>query len=412
MMKTLRHTQAVIFVLILAILIFASTGFCDDTLVATETGNVGIGTNDPGNELDIKSNATGSSVLTIERSGTAGTEPNIFSVSEDASGNAGMSLNQSDGTTAIHLNAGSGDSYINNGGNVGIGMNDPAVRLNIKSGATPSNVLAIENSGTIGTGSNIFIVREDGNGGGRLYLKQSDGTTAIQLTADNASYINSGGRVGIGTSSPVHDLDVVDSNHVASIRAQSTVSAAKLFLDAASGTTSRIYFDEGGESKFQLYHDANREVMALAEHYDTPTETVAWYPNGNMHISGTFYQASDERFKEDIHALKTSASSPLDDIKKLRGVTYKWQDKEKDKSRQIGLIAQELEAVYPEMVSTDEDGHKSIAYSRLTVPLIEAVKELKTENDSLSSRLDAMEKENAALKARLEKVEKKLFQQK
>jgi len=56
-------------------------------------------------------------------------------------------------------------------------------------------------------------------------------------------------------------------------------------------------------------------------------------------------------------------------------------------SRQIGVIAQELEQEYPELVVTDDKGMKSVEYAKITAILIESVKTLKTENDALKSDL-------------------------
>ena len=75
---------------------------------------------------------------------------------------------------------------------------------------------------------------------------------------------------------------------------------------------------------------------------------------------------------------------------KLQGVNYFWKTKEfPDKqftdTKQIGFIAQEIEKIYPEVVMTDKDGYKSVDYSRLTPVLVEAIKELKKENDRLKA---------------------------
>lgn len=59
---------------------------------------------------------------------------------------------------------------------------------------------------------------------------------------------------------------------------------------------------------------------------------------------------------------------------------------------QIGLIAQEVEKIFPQLVSTDDNGFKSIAYDKLSVLLLEAVKELKAENDQMNARLERLER--------------------
>lgn len=110
---------------------------------------------------------------------------------------------------------------------------------------------------------------------------------------------------------------------------------------------------------------------------------------GDANLVGTLKENSDINLKEEIKPLERS----LDRITKLRGVNYKWKDKRRrgDK-KQLGLIAQDVEKVFPEAVSEDTAGMKGIAYSRLIAPLIEAVKELKSENDELKERVAALEK--------------------
>ena len=62
-----------------------------------------------------------------------------------------------------------------------------------------------------------------------------------------------------------------------------------------------------------------------------------------------------------------------------------------DHAEQMGVIAQDVQAVFPQLVRTDTDGQLSVNYSGVVAPLIEAVKDLKAENDALRARLDALE---------------------
>jgi hypothetical protein len=82
-------------------------------------------------------------------------------------------------------------------------------------------------------------------------------------------------------------------------------------------------------------------------------------------------------------------------------------------SRAYGLIAQDVEQVLPELVATDGDGYKAVDYSELPLLTIQAVKELKAENDALKTRvadLEELKTENVALKQRLTEIEKLLTQ--
>ncbi len=112
----------------------------------------------------------------------------------------------------------------------------------------------------------------------------------------------------------------------------------------------------------------------------TPTEKL--HVSGNGLFTGTVTAScgvlvcSDIRYKKNITPLTNS----LHNVLSLEGIHYDWDsqkfpDKAFNDKRQIGFSAQELELIYPEMVHTDDDGYKSVDYSRLTPVLVEAIKE-------------------------------------
>ena len=88
---------------------------------------------------------------------------------------------------------------------------------------------------------------------------------------------------------------------------------------------------------------------------------------------------SDERLKKDIKTIEGA----LDKTKALRGVEF---TRIADDSRSIGVVAQELEAILPELVLTDDEGMKSVNYAQITGLLIEAVKELSAKVDKLENK--------------------------
>lgn len=108
-------------------------------------------------------------------------------------------------------------------------------------------------------------------------------------------------------------------------------------------------------------------------------------------IAGTC--SSDRRFKRDI----TPFASMLGKVAALQPVHYRWRAaefpaKHFSDAPAVGLIAQDVEEVLPELVVTNDDGYKAIDYSQLPLLTIQAVKELKTENDLLKSRLAEVER--------------------
>jgi len=100
---------------------------------------------------------------------------------------------------------------------------------------------------------------------------------------------------------------------------------------------------------------------------------------GNLTVSGDIVSNSDERLKSNIRPIENS----LDIIKQLNGKRYI-----KDERESIGLIAQEVEKILPEMVltSNDEGNIKSVNYQNIIAILIEAIKEQQKQIDSLQTR--------------------------
>ena len=109
--------------------------------------------------------------------------------------------------------------------------------------------------------------------------------------------------------------------------------------------------------------------------------------NGNIKATAFFY-SSDLSLKQNIQPLLSS--SALESILQLHGISFRW----KDNNRQsLGLIAQEVEKVYPELVATDAStGLKSVQYGNLIAPLIEAVKEQQVQIESLKAKLKKTER--------------------
>jgi FtsZ-binding cell division protein ZapB len=128
---------------------------------------------------------------------------------------------------------------------------------------------------------------------------------------------------------------------------------------------------------------------------------------GNLNIAGILTQNSDARLKKDINTLEGA----LKNVTKMRGVSYHWKDESRTSAKQIGVIAQEIESIYPEFVSEDNNGTKSVNYAQMTAVLIEAVKELNAEIASLKETNEILKTEvsNAKqLEDRLLQIEKLL----
>ena len=101
------------------------------------------------------------------------------------------------------------------------------------------------------------------------------------------------------------------------------------------------------------------------------------------------FGSSDERLKDNI----TPISEPLYKLSKVGGYTFDWNDKQDTyKGHDVGVIAQEIEEVLPQVVTTRGNGYKAVKYEKIVPLLIESVKELKREVDEIKQKCDCLNK--------------------
>jgi hypothetical protein len=148
---------------------------------------------------------------------------------------------------------------------------------------------------------------------------------------------------------------------------------------------TRIINDRDGRLSIYGAADSPRLVLGISGDVEA---------TGDIRANDVFVN-SDARLKTDIAPVPDA----LGKLQKLRGVAFKRLDFEESSGRpnnrrsSIGVIAQEVEDVFPELVDSHADGGcKAVKYSGLTGVLIEASKQLKQENDELRQRIDALEK--------------------
>lgn len=227
---------------------------------------------------------------------------------------------------------------------------------------------------------NVFITSNlyEQKGGG-IELRDSIGDTSITLEGNTGIGNFKNAAIGQQTNGIVH-IYGEDNTTINNLRLQLEVRP--------DGLGSSFGFIEMKDASF------NTSVSI-----DGSTGTIT--------AIGTV--TSDKRFKKEINTLENSLSNTL----KLRGTSYFWKDENKTPKRQIGVIAQEVEEVYPEFVHTNDEGFKSVNYAQMTAVLIEAIKELNAkvenlekENETLTTALN----ETKELSKKIDKLEKLLLE--
>ena len=204
------------------------------------------------------------------------------------------------------------------------------------------------------------------------------------LVGQTSNYVN------ITSGSTTGNVFNITKDGVVAIGTTNTSTEANLFL-GAKGT------DEGGQLIFQK--GTSQASASMLDNYQntlrvlTGTDTTSVrmdlelsHVTQNLRIFGDViaYASSDKRLKTNIQPIE----NPLDKLNQISGYTFDWDDKitvHGHEGHDIGVIAQEIEEVLPEVVTTRDNGYKAVKYEKIIPLLIEAIKELKAEVDSLKS---------------------------
>ena len=181
---------------------------------------------------------------------------------------------------------------------------------------------------------------------------------------------------GVATSTLAGPMSANDKAKLDTIANGATNTAAPYY-------TSAISVGDGGLTQRNFTTTLKNKLDGIATgatsySSNQATNTTSNVTFGSVYSSGNVTAYSDVSLKENINTI----SDALSKVTKLRGVSY---DRKDTKQKGIGVIAQEIEKVLPEVVETTE--YKSVAYGNIVGVLIEAIKELKTEVDDLKKEL-------------------------
>ncbi len=267
-----------------------------------------------------------------------------------------------------------------------------------------------------------------GNGTGPLSLDSVDRAIAIgynaKVACSNCAVIGGTGedavKVAIGTSQPDRELTIsdVDENGDAVISLKASNSSSRemiLGVNQSSGgilsmqTNNDLFFRTNGTNRMVIENDGKVGIGTTAptEKLDVdgnvrfrqvPTlpvltdgsERVLYINTDGTLVRATSGTISDRRLKEDIKELQGA----LDQVTKLSGYSYYFKS-DSSQTRQIGVMAQELERAYPELVIEDPDsGYKRVQYPQLTAVLIQAIKEQQQQIEMLQEKVQALENQD------------------
>lgn len=253
-----------------------------------------------------------------------------------------------------------------------------------------------------------------------LVLVLAGSAIAGWVTSGNNMHSDVPGRVGIGTSNPKCKLDVTASS------SDSTGEWVPAIYGRNEGAGDGVY----GWSRWRhgVYGVTKSEAVDLAGVYgwnqgtgnirnyggyfkadgDAGVGVYGWGKGHDFFAAGPgtdYGSASSIRWKSNIQPI----IDPLDKVLRLRGVYFDW-DEQHGGQHDVGMIAEEVGAVLPEIVSFETDGQYTTGmdYGRLTALLVEAIKALNEQTVELQDRvseLESLRQENADLRDRIDRLE-------
>ena len=296
---------------------------------------------------------------------------------------------------SLQLGSNTGNTIIQElSGRVGVGTNAPAYKMHVVGDRIRLGNTKLSTAKTIDLrtdGTAVDIMANNAN----LFLGSATGNTIIQ---------GFGRRVGIGTGSPDAELHIVGTENNGT-----TTSTLKISNDVHS-----MLFDgnemDGANNQSLHIQNHSKGNLYLVNGGGSITVGDVTTVSAKLHVAGdlrcfNLFTNSDRRYKTDIRTVE----SALDKVLAMRGTSYDFAadqiPADYKAGKQVGFIAQEMQAVMPELVKTDAEGMMSVNYIGVIPVLVEALKEQHEVIEEKETRIAALEAQNTELKDRLARIE-------
>jgi hypothetical protein len=210
----------------------------------------------------------------------------------------------------------------------------------------------------------------------------------------NAFTILRNGNIGLGNvntpNAPLHFNNALQNRKII------------LYQDVNINDDHRYYgFGiQSGILRYQTDATNASHVFYAGTGATTSNELFRIQGNGNAILAGTLTQNSDATLKKNIEPIADAGAM----LSQLNGYRYQWKDENADTEKQLGLLAQEVQKVLPELVKEGENGKLGVNYSGLIPVLLEALKAQQSLNEKQQAMLDKQQAEINTLKKNLSQI--------
>ena len=246
----------------------------------------------------------------------------------------------------------------------------------IASNVVDEDNLKVSNSPTNG----YFLSAQSGNTGGLTWAAPpagySDSDVDAHLATATVNLDTSNDRLGIGTSSPQTKLQIEHTTNgfLTFKRSSPSSGTGEFAINIESTSQPTFAFDSTANLIFGTSTDPSAQSGFTERARITNTGVVQ---------AATFNATSDATLKTNIETIE----NPFSILKAIKGVSFDWID---SGGSAEGVLAQDVERVLPNAVSTDEKGKKSVSYNNLVGVLIEAVKSQQKQINKLKDKLNGL----------------------
>jgi len=367
-----------------------------DNMYAIPPGNVGIGTNSPLAPLDVRRSAPGTNVV-------AG----IFANPSDAADSA-VSLDLTLGTALPTVWRITASDYSMEFTNAGILY--PAITISSTNHVGMSNGLSVFGSdepaifSAVGMVPLILITGKHG----LVSFGEDYGIYAWggQKAAYFQGNVQVAGKLGVGTSNPQNELHIVGL-------AKFELPTGSISVSTPGGWPGIISYSSNGHRRDIIVDDSSLRFLTSSSSSPAPAENgITIREDGNVGIGtfnpgsfklavngsaakpggGSWSNFSDIRLKE----INGDYKAGLSEVCKLDPVRYRYKENSQfrlptDKEF-VGIVAQKVQSIIPEAVEQDDKGYLMVNNDPIIWAMVNAIKELKSENQLLKERLEALER--------------------
>ena len=281
------------------------------------------------------------------------------------------------------LNAASVGALTASGTNIGIGTTTPTTAKLVISGLASATGLDMSSTDQY---ANMRVIQNTNSTIDKdMYLGYNSGaTSSLHLYSDNSETMTvKGGNVGINNGSPAYDLDVVGTAKVSSTL---TVGANSYFPNLR-------LFNNNWNNEVDFQNTSASTVDAFNFLTNAGSLIVRFDNLGNL-TAKQYYTWSDKKLKSNV---KKTDYSYVTNLLKVKTYSYQY-DKElmkanhltSDSSLHFGVMAQELETLFPSLVHTDSNGLKAVNYTELIPILIQTIQQQNERIKALEAKMDKL----------------------